>query len=78
MPLLQIICPQCRHVGYIAADRLSGMLRCSSCGFVHLVRDGGRRIRSTDAERLNHRAPKSRRGKRRLVPGEQHHKPEAA
>ena len=64
MPLLEIACSACDHHGYIASHQLPRMLKCFACGHVELVRDGGRRIRSTDAERLNARAPKARERKR--------------
>jgi hypothetical protein len=88
MPLREIACPSCAHTGYVVGDRLPGILRCSSCDFAHFVRDGGRVIRSTDAEQLNARAPKARerkqprppkltaRGKRVLSPRDEP-KPEA-
>ena len=53
MPLLAIACPRCLHTGFIAADRLPGMLCCSSCGFVRMVRDGGRLVHSTITDQLN-------------------------
>ena len=39
MPLLLIACPRCRHDGYIGADRVPGILRCSACGVAGLVRE---------------------------------------
>jgi DNA-directed RNA polymerase subunit RPC12/RpoP len=48
MSLREIACPHCHHAGYVGADRLPGILRCSNCGCTRLVREGGRSIRPSD------------------------------
>lgn len=53
MSLIEICCPRCQHRGFIAADRLPGVLTCSDCGLAELVRQGGHVVRSYDADRLN-------------------------
>jgi len=73
MPLLEA------HRGYVAADRLPGILRCSHCGGVRIVREGLHRIRSHDpvpieaqdvARPPRPKLKRTARGKRILVPGE--------
>jgi hypothetical protein len=45
MALVEIHCPRCQRLGYVAADRLPRTLQCSGCGAVELIRDGMRKIR---------------------------------
>ena len=40
MPLVEITCPGCEHSGFVTADRIPGMLRCSACGFARMIREG--------------------------------------
>jgi hypothetical protein len=46
MALIEIACPHCQRRGYVAADRLPGVLQCSGCGIAELIRDGMRIIRA--------------------------------
>jgi hypothetical protein len=75
MPLLAISCLRCQHTGFVSADRLPGVLRCSDYGFARLVRQGNRTISSRRAAAMNaaDNRPKKPRGrwrKRILVPRE--------
>ena len=45
MALIEICCPLCQRRGYIAADRLPGILQCSGCGAAELIPGGVRKIR---------------------------------
>jgi DNA-directed RNA polymerase subunit RPC12/RpoP len=37
MALVEIRCPRCSRHGYVAADRLPRVLRCSRCGAAELI-----------------------------------------
>jgi hypothetical protein len=45
MALIEICRPRCQRRGYIAADRLPGILQCSGCGAAELIHGGVRKIR---------------------------------
>jgi hypothetical protein len=70
MPLLVICCPHCGHSGYVAADRVPGMLRCSGCEFVGMVKEGKRMTpsRFTAALNADDEWAKNGRKKRVLIP----------
>jgi hypothetical protein len=77
MPLLAISCPHCQHTGFVSADRLPGVLRCSDCSFARMVRTANRTVSSRRAAALNAadnrpKQPRQRalmsRGKRVLTP----------
>ena len=78
MALIEIVCPHCERRGYVGANRLPGVLRCSDCGFATMVHDGERIVRSHSAainttdNRKPRRPPQKRvltpRGKRVLTP----------
>ena len=53
MSLLAITCPRCLHTGFVGAERLPGILRCSDCDFARMVRQGNRAIRSRRAAAIN-------------------------
>jgi hypothetical protein len=71
MPLLAIECPHCRRLGYVAASRVPGVLRCSGCDFAGMVHEGVRDVRSHDVA-VRPKQPRQRaltpRGKRVLTP----------
>jgi hypothetical protein len=48
MSLVAIRCPQCNHVGYVAASSLPRALRCSRCNFEQLIHQGDYRIERLD------------------------------
>ena len=77
MPLIEICCPRCEHRGYVATNRLPGVLHCSGCGFARMVHEGKRTVRSHTTTAINaadHRPRQPRkprmtaRGKQVLTP----------
>jgi hypothetical protein len=53
MALVEIVCPRCDRHGYVAGNRLPGVVICSQCQLARLVRDGEQRIRSRTAAQIN-------------------------
>ena len=55
------------HSGYIGAERVPGILRCSSCGFACLVREGNHLVRLPGVDATDSRPKPPRPGRKRVL-----------
>jgi len=47
MALIEIVCPRCKHRGYVSANSLPCELRCHVCNRARMVREGESIVRSS-------------------------------